>query len=213
MNGHAKRIRKEGADPATARGLLLMIHGRGASAEDILGLALHLEADGFAYWAPEATHHTWYPYPFVSPIAQNEPWLSSALAVMGEAVAEAGQKGIPPQRIWLVGFSQGACLSLEFAARNPTRWGGVLAFSGGLIGERLEPEGYAGDFAGTPIFIGSSDPDPHIPVPRVRESARLLHSMGASVQERIYPGMGHRISEEELAEANRHAFPGSPTLS
>jgi len=209
MSGHAYRVIREGPDLRAAAGLLIMIHGRGASAEDILSLAPRLNAGGFAFWAPQATNDTWYPYRFVEPVSRNEPWLSSALEVLSRMVAEAESQGMERERTWLVGFSQGACLSLEFAARNAARWGGVAAFSGGLIGDRIDRDRSAGDFAGCPVFIGSSDPDPHIPVPRVRESAQVMRAMGAAVVESIYPGMGHTLSVEELEEANSHVFPSA----
>jgi phospholipase/carboxylesterase len=204
--GHVKRLMRAGTPPGDAAGLLLMLHGRGASASDILGLAPSLHAPGFAWWAPEAANSTWYPYPFISPPAMNEPWLSSAIGLLSEIVADAATAGFPPEKIWLIGFSQGACLSVEYAARSAQRWGGVGAFSGGLIGDRLYQERYGGDLAGTPVFLGSSDPDPHIPVSRVHESAALLKSMNANVVKRIYPEMGHTISYTELQEANTHLF-------
>jgi phospholipase/carboxylesterase len=207
VSGHQKRVLKAGADIRGAAGLLLMVHGRGASAEDILSLAPNLDAEGFAYWAPQATNATWYPYPFLVPTERNEPWLSSALALLADLTAEATALGMPREKIRLVGFSQGACLSLEFAARNAARWGGVAAFSGGLIGDRVERKRYAGDFAGTPVFIGCSDTDMHIPAERVRESAQLMADLNAAVMERIYPGMAHTITDGELAEANAHLFP------
>ena len=207
MSGHQKRLFTAGADPRAAAGLLLMVHGRGASAQDILSLAPHLHAEGFAFWAPQATNATWYPYPFLVPPQRNEPWLSSALALLGDLVDEAVGLGVPREKIWLVGFSQGACLSLEFAARHAGRWGGVAGFSGGLIGDRVERSRYTGDFAGTPVFVGCSDIDMHIPVERVRESSQVMADLHGSVMERIYPGMGHTITEDELAEANRHLFP------
>jgi len=208
VSGHDLKVTKAGTDIREADGLLVMLHGRGASAHDILSLAPHLGANGFSWWAPQATNSTWYPYPFVEPTARNEPWLSSALSLLEGIVAEAEGLGMPREKIWLVGFSQGACLSLEYAARRASRWGGIAAFSGGLIGDRVRRETYGGDFDGTPVFVGSSDPDTYIPTERVRESARLLAGMNASVQERIYPGMGHTISAEELDEANRHVFAG-----
>jgi len=188
---------------------VILLHGRGASAEDILSLAPELGLEGFAWWAPQATNSTWYPYRFVEPPERNEPWLSSALALVAGMVQEAGELGMPKERIWIAGFSQGACLSLEFAARSGTRWGGVAAFSGGLIGDRIYRENYPADLGGCPVFIGSSDPDPHIPVPRVRESAVVLRELKASVVERIYDGMGHTISADELEEARAHVFGGA----
>ena len=186
-----------------AKKVLVMIHGRGASARDILSLADHLEADDFALVAPQATNHTWYPYSFLSPPAQNEPWLSSALDGLKGIVDGLMKDGIPSSGIYLLGFSQGACLTLEFAARNATRYGGVIAFTGGLIGDAIDSTNYGGDFGGTPIFSGSSDPDPHVPVARVRESVQLLRDLNAKVVERIYPGLGHTINADELKEANR----------
>ncbi len=204
--GHQKRITRAGAPAKEAAGLLLMLHGRGASARDILSLAPALHARGFAAWAPDATNATWYPYPFIAPAEMNEPWLTSALSLLSDIVSDAAAEGFPPERIWLVGFSQGACLSVEFAARSARRWGGVAAFSGGLIGDRIYRERYGADMAGTPVFLGSSDPDPHIPVQRVRDTASVLRSLNARVVERIYPDMGHTISQEELTEANSHLF-------
>jgi phospholipase/carboxylesterase len=207
MTGHELRVTRTGPEARNAAGLLILVHGRGASARDILSLAPRMHSDGFAYWAPQASNGAWYPQSFLAPVSENEPWLSSALSVLAMLVAEAGTQGVRPERIWFAGFSQGACLCLEFLARNAARWGGVAAFSGGLIGDQLLRERYGGDLAGTPVFLGSSDPDPYIPVPRVHESAGLLESIGASVKMTLYPDMGHTISEEEIAEANLHIFP------
>ena len=181
-----------------ARAAMVLLHGRGASAEDILGIAGEIGRDRVAYLAPDAAANTWYPYSFLAPIAQNEPWLSSALAFVARVVDDVRAAGIPAERTLLLGFSQGACLTLEFTARNATRYGGVAALTGGLIGPDGTPRDYAGSLEGTPIFIGSSDPDPHIPVQRVHESAEVLSSMGASVTTRIYPGMGHTVNADEL---------------
>ncbi len=178
---------------------MILVHGRGASAEDILGLAGELDSPDVAYLAPQAAGHTWYPYSFLAPIAQNEPYLSSALALLGTVVERVTAGGIPPERLVLLGFSQGACLTLEFAARNARRYGGVVALTGGLIGPDDTPRDYAGSLAGTPVFIGSSDPDPHIPVERVASSARVLERLGASVASRLYPGMGHSVNADEIA--------------
>jgi predicted esterase len=187
-----------GPAPSEARLGAILIHGRGASAEDILGLAHELAVQDIAYLAPQAAGHTWYPYSFLMPIVQNEPGLSSALAVIDGLVQQLGEQGLPPGRVVLMGFSQGACLTLEFAARHPRRYGALAAFSGGLIGPPGTPRDYPGSFAGTPAFIGCSDVDQHIPVERVRESAEVFRRMGANVDERIYPRMGHTINQDEL---------------
>lgn len=187
-----------GAPVATARLAAIMLHGRGASAEDILGLAHEFRAPGVAYLAPQAAAHTWYPYSFLSPMERNEPGLSSALRTIAALVAHLHAQSLPSERIALMGFSQGACLASEFAARHAQRFALVAAFSGGLIGPSDTARDYAGRFDGTPIFMGCSDVDPHIPVERVRESAEVLARMGAAVDLRIYPGMGHTINRDEV---------------
>jgi len=183
---------------AEAEAAMVLVHGRGGSPEDLLGLAADLNRPELAYVAPQAAGHTWYPYSFLAPLAQNEPGLSSALELLGDLVAHLEQGGIPAERIVLLGFSQGACLSLEFAARNARRYGGVVALSGGLIGPPGTPRDYTGSLAGTPVFLGCSDRDPHIPKERVDESAAVFEKMGAAVTERIYPGMGHTVNEDEM---------------
>ena len=201
MNPHPhahQAVLTVGPPPATARLGAILIHGRGASAEDILGIAHELALPDIAYLAPQAEGHTWYPYSFLSRIDQNEPGLSSALLVIDGLVQHLGQQGLPPERVVLIGFSQGACLTLEFAARHARRYAAIAAFSGGLIGPPGTPRDYPGAFAGTPAFLGCSDVDPHIPVERVRESAEVYRRMGATVDERIYPGMGHTINQDEI---------------
>jgi predicted esterase len=183
---------------AAADAAVIMVHGRGGSAEDMLGLGAELQRPELAYVAPQAANQTWYPYAFLAPMEQNEPWLSSALELLGDLVAHLESGGIPSERIVLLGFSQGACLSLEFAARNAKRFGGIVALSGGLIGPPGTPRDYEGSFAGTPVFLGCSDRDPHIPKERVDESAQVFERMGAAVTERIYPGLGHTVNEDEL---------------
>ncbi len=190
-----------GAALGDAKGAAIMVHGRGANAADILGLAESFDLPEIAYVAPEAAGHAWYPYPFLAPLARNEPYRTSALNVLATLIAKLGAAGIPPERVALVGFSQGACLSLELAARNPRRYGGVIGFTGGLMGERIDPADYSGDLAGTPVFIGSSDVDPHIPLVRVKETTAVLTGLGADVTERIYPGMGHTINADEISHA------------
>ena len=182
-----------------AEAAMVMVHGRGAGAEDILSLAGELGRPELVYLAPQAAGYTWYPYSFMAPREQNEPGLSSALEVLGDLVRHLEAHGIPAERTVLLGFSQGACLSLEYAARNARRFGGVVALSGGLIGPPGTPRDYAGSFEGTPVFLGCSDRDPHIPKARVDESAEVFRRMGAEVTERIYPAMGHTVNEDELS--------------
>ena len=203
---HKKQIVTAGRKLDEAKKVLILIHGRGGSAEDILTLSDHLEVKDFALLAPHATNNTWYPYSFLAPPAQNEPWLSSALQLLKELTDELEQKGIAAENIYFGGFSQGACLTLEFVTRNAKRYGGVVAFTGGLIGDQLYPDNYRGDFGGTPIFIGSSDPDMHVPVQRVHESEKVLQSLGATVTVRIYKNMGHTISQDETRLANELIF-------
>jgi phospholipase/carboxylesterase len=159
--------------------------------------------DEFALLAPQAPEFTWYPYSFLAPPVKNEPSLSAALKTLEETVKKAEAAGITRENIYFLGFSQGACLTLEYVTRNATKWGGAVAFTGGLIGDKLYEENYAGDFGSTPVFIGTSDPDPHVPVERVRATTAILQRMNASVMEQIYPFMGHTISGEELRLANR----------
>ena len=187
-----------GPAPADARLVAIMIHGRGASADDILTLTQELRPKDVAYLAPQAAFHTWYPYSFLAPIDQNEPGITSGLGVMAGLIEQVGREGVTPDRIVLIGFSQGACLSLEFAARHARRFAGVAGLSGGLIGPPGTPRNYKGSFAGTPVFLGCSDIDPHIPLERVNETAEIFRRMGADVDARIYPRMGHTVNRDEL---------------
>ncbi len=185
-----------------AEAAVVMVHGRGATAESILELAREFGRPDLCYIAPQAAGHTWYPYSFMAPMEQNEPGLSSGLARIGQVLDLLAENGIPPKRTVLLGFSQGACLSLEFAVRNARRYGGVVGLSGGMIGPAGTPRVYEGNtegnFEGTPVFLGCSDRDPHIPRERVDETAELMRTMGAEVTERIYPAMGHTVNEEEI---------------
>ena len=199
-------LRTAGRPLGTATKALILLHGRGGSAADILSLASHLHVQDFALLAPQAPGNSWYPQSFLAPPAQNEPYLSAALASVAQAVAEAQRQGIAPASLYFMGFSQGACLALEYVARYAARYGGVVAFTGGLIGDQLYPDKYTGDFAGTPIFLGTSDPDFHVPVERVHASTTLLTSLGAAVTEKVYPNMGHTISQEEIDLANALIF-------
>jgi predicted esterase len=175
-----------------------LIHGRGASAASILGLARELDVDDVAYLAPQAAGHTWYPHSFMAPIEQNEPSLSSALGVIGALLDRVEGAGLPRERIAVLGFSQGACLATEYAARHPQRYGGVFGLSGGLIGPEGTAFEYEGTLDGTPVFLGCSDRDPHIPLERVQETTAVLQAMGADVEERIYEGMGHTVNQDEI---------------
>lgn len=181
-----------------AHAAMIMIHGRGDSARGILGLAQVFRAADMAFVAPGALHNVWYPQSFMAPVELNEPWLSSALEAVGKTLAQVTEAGIPKERVILLGFSQGACLASEFAARNGTRYGGVVALSGGLIGADLATDRYTGSLADTPAFFGCSDVDPHIPVGRVRESSMTYRRLGATVVERIYPNFGHDINQDEV---------------
>ena len=187
-----------GAALDDADAAVVLVHGRGATAESMLEMAGEFAADGVAYLAPQAEGRTWYPNSFLEAIETNEPSLSSALALVEDVLARAGDAGIPTDRTALVGFSQGACLSSEYVARNAERYGGLAALSGGLIGPEGTPREYDGDLDGTPVFLGCSDVDPHIPVERVHETRDVLAELGADVTERIYEGMGHGVNEEEL---------------
>jgi len=175
-----------------------MLHGRGATAEDILSLAQEFDLPGFAYLAPQARDNTWYPNRFLVPLAENEPWLSSALSFVGDVLAEISNAGIPSEHVMLLGFSQGACLTLEFAARNARRYGGIIGFSGALIGPSDTPRTYPGSLAGTPVFLGCSDTDPHIPKERVDQTAQVLKRLGGEVTERLYPNMDHTVNQDEI---------------
>lgn len=186
-----------------AKKVLIMIHGRGGSAEDILSLAEYLNVKEYALLALQAKGNSWYPYSFLASPAQNEPWLSLALDDLKALTADVEALGILPEQVYFLGFSQGACLTLEFVTRNARRYGGVVAFTGGLIGDRVYTERYAGDFAGTPVFIGTGDPDPHVPLERVMESKKILEGMNAELTVKVYKGRGHTISQDELNEANR----------
>jgi phospholipase/carboxylesterase len=203
---HQRKYQTAGIEPGPGTKLLIMLHGRGANAEDIMGLSRYLDVSDFSIIAPEATNHTWYPYSFLSPKSANEPWLSSALDLINSIVEELLAKGVTRESIYFLGFSQGACLTLEYVSRNATKYGGIVAFTGGLIGDKIEPENYKGNFKGTPVFIGTSDPDPHVPVERVNQTTEILRSLNAAVTSKIYKAMGHTINQDEIEQANRLVF-------
>ena len=176
-----------------------MIHGRGASAESILSLAPALATESVAFLAPAASGGQWYPFGFMSPIERNEPGITSGMRAIERVLAHVAAAGIPAERTMLLGFSQGACLASEFVARHARRYGGLAVLSGGLIGPDGTPRDYCGSLAGTPVFLGCSDVDGHIPAARVEESATVLRRLGGDVDMRLYPGMGHLVNEDEIA--------------
>lgn len=187
-----------GAKLSDARLGVVLVHGRGDSAAGILGLAEHFDLPDVAWLAPQAAGHAWYPHSFLAPIEQNQPGLDSGLRALDGAVAQFAEAGLPADRVVLMGFSQGACLAQEYAARHARRYAAIVGLSGGLIGPPGTPRAYPGSFDGTPVFLGCSDIDPHIPEARVHESAEVFERMGARVDTRIYPGMGHTVNRDEL---------------
>lgn len=190
-----------GAPLGSGRGVVIMVHGRGAGPKNILDLVPRLARPDFTYIAPAAANNTWYPFSFMAEVEKNEPGLSSALSVLKALVDDAVAKGTPRERIAVMGFSQGACLTSEFAVRNPARYGGIVAFTGGLIGPEGTRWSEQGSFDGTPIFLGCSDVDHHVPKTRVDETAEVFTRMGAKVDKRIYPGMAHIVNDDEIAAA------------
>jgi phospholipase/carboxylesterase len=197
------RVASAGEHIARAKAAVVLIHGRGATADGMLGLAEAFAVPGIAYVAPQAPGMTWYPRSFLAPLEQNEPQLSQALATVDAVVGDLVAQGLPQEKIVLLGFSQGACLALEYSARHARRWGGVAALSGGLIGPDGTPRDYGGTLAGTPVFLGCSDIDAHIPLERVHASAEVLSKLGGDVTERIYPGAGHTVVEDEVQHVQR----------
>ena len=198
-----QQLLQQGQPLAEATAAMILVHGRGATAQSILELASVLPHPDMAYLAPQASGNTWYPQSFLAPMPQNQPGLDSGLQAVADAVAQAEAAGIPPEKIIIGGFSQGACLASEFVARNAQRYAGLLVFSGGLIGPPGTPRNYDGSLAGTPVFIGCSDVDFHIPVERVEETAVTLQNLGASVNKKIYPNMGHTIIQDEIDQAQQ----------
>ena len=187
-----------GTPVAEAEVALVLVHGRGATAQSIVNTMGRLGRDGVAMLAPQAARNTWYPNSFLAPVEQNEPGRSSGLEAVGDAVGTATDAGIATENVVVLGFSQGACLGSEFVARNPTRYGGAVAFSGGLIGDTVDPDDYTGDLDDTPVFLGCSNVDPHIPEERVHLTADVFEGLGADVETRIYEGMGHGVNEDEI---------------
>jgi len=197
------KLLRRGHELAGAAGAMILLHGRGGSAEDIIGLAAAFDFPGVAYLAPEAAGHAWYPYSFLSPLEQNQPALTTALERVAQVVDDVTRAGIPREKLVIAGFSQGACLASEFVARNPAHYGGLIAFTGGLIGPPGTKFQYAGSIEGTRAFLGSGDPDAHVPWQRVQETADILGGMGAEVTLQRYPGMPHTVSREEIEQAKK----------
>ncbi len=206
MYTHDKQIITAGVPAADAKKAVIFLHGRGATAEDILGLAKHFELEDAALFAPQATNHSWYPYSFMAPVAENQPSLDSALSVLKSLVEDITLAGIPADQIYFVGFSQGACLTLEYVSRNAQQYGGVAAFTGGLIGKEINLNNYKGDFKQSPVLITTGDPDPHVPVRRVEMSEGILKKMNANVSIKIFNGRTHTISPKEIELAKTLVF-------
>jgi phospholipase/carboxylesterase len=195
-----------GTQLANAKGALVLLHGRGGTAQNIISLANELNLTDIAIIAPQATNNSWYPYSFMSPVAENQPALGSALSVIDNVVADIKETGISPANIYFAGFSQGACLTLEYIARNAQQYGGAIAFTGGLIGRELKIANYKGDFAGTPILLSTGNPDPHVPLTRVEESATILKDLGANVTLKVFEGRPHTIIQQEIDLASQLVF-------
>lgn len=209
---HEKNLKYGGTPVEEAKKALIMIHGRGGFAEDILGLADHLKIKDFALVAPQAYNNSWYPLSFMAPEEQNQPWLDSALEMLHEVELELNQKGITSENIYFFGFSQGACLALEYTTRNAKKYGGIIAIIGGLIGEHINTGNYITDFEKTRIYLGTSDPDSHVPLERVQQTAEILKNKNAEVELRIHKDAGHVILPEELGVANNFIF-GYPQVA
>jgi phospholipase/carboxylesterase len=203
---HSQNIITAGKDISEAKKVLVMLHGRGGNAREFLTLANQLDVSDFALFAPQATNNSWYPHSFLAKPAENEPWLSSALEILNDLLKDIQSKDIPSENIYFTGFSQGACLTAEFVSRNASRFGGVVLFTGGLIGDKIYTENYKGDFAGTPVFIGTGNPDAHVPVNRVNETVKILKNMNAAVTLKVYDRKPHSISQDEIKTANELIF-------
>lgn len=203
MYTHEQKIISQGKPLEQTGKALVMIHGRGATAESILSLSEHIDAADFTLFAPQATNHSWYPFSFMAPASQNQSALDSALELVHATVKQIQDQGIERKDIYLLGFSQGACLTSEYATRNAQRYGGLLIFTGGLIGQHVDSSNYSGSFDGTPVLITTGDPDPHVPVSRVDETVKIMEEKGAKVTKKIYKGRPHTILQEELELAKK----------
>ncbi|NDK55693.1 alpha/beta hydrolase [Pontibacter fetidus] len=203
MYTHKKDVITKGKPLSETGKALILIHGRGATAQSILDLANYLPVQDFTLYAPQATNNSWYPYSFMAPEAQNQPALDSALEQLDELVKSILGQGVKSEDLYFGGFSQGACLTSEYTSRHARKYGGILIFTGGLIGEKVDPTRYKGDFAGTPVLITTGDPDPHVPVSRVEETVNVMEKLGAIITKKIYPGRPHTILQEELDLASQ----------
>jgi phospholipase/carboxylesterase len=203
MYTHQKDIITAGVPVAEAKRAVIFIHGRGASAADILSLNNHLKIEEAAFFAPQATSHSWYPYSFMAPVKDNQPALDSALNLIKGLVSDIEKAGIPQEQIYFVGFSQGACLTLEYITRHAGRYGGAVAFTGGLIGKEINMQNYKGNFKQMPVLITTGDPDPHVPVSRVEVSEGIMKKMNANVTVKIYSGRPHTITKMEIDLAKK----------
>ena len=202
MYSHSKEVVRSGIPLKEAKKVLIMLHGRGSSAENIISLTDHLKVNDAAILAPQATNHSWYPYSFMAPVNENQPALDSALKILEELVEEIEAQDKSSRQIYFLGFSQGACLALEYVARHAKAYGGVIAFTGGLVGETLNKENYSGDFQNTPILITTGDPDPHVPLIRVEDSVKILQKLNAKIELKVYEGRVHTIQMEEIELGN-----------
>jgi phospholipase/carboxylesterase len=200
-------LRRAGAPPLRATGVVLLVHGRGATAESMLPLADAVALPDLCYLAPQAEDYSWYPQSFMAPTAANEPYLSRALARIAAIIADIAAAGVAADRLAVIGFSQGACLTSETVLRHPRAYGFVGVLSGGAIGPPGTPRDYAGSLAGTRVFLGCSDRDPHIPLARVNETAAVFTRMGANVTERIYSGSSHGVNDDEIAHVRAGLSP------
>lgn len=203
---HTKTLETGGIPLHKALKALIMIHGRGGCAKDILSLASQLNVQEYALLAPQANHNSWYHYSFMAIPEHNNPWLSSAIEIISDTADKVITQGIPAENIYFLGFSQGACLALEVTARDAKKYGGIVAFTGGLVGDKIYLDNYKGNFDGTPVFIGTGDPDSHVPIERVNETVAILTSMKANVIKKVYPNKPHAISNEEIELANALIF-------
>jgi phospholipase/carboxylesterase len=194
---HIYKIVEKGMPLAQAEKAIVMLHGRGSDANNIISLADSFVNRTFYIAAPQATNNSWYPYSFISPEARNEPWLSSAISTVQRLLDNISKK-IPLEKTYIMGFSQGACLSVEVASRNAKKYAGVIAFTGGLIGDRVREEKYKGNFEGTRVFLGNSNKDPHVPLIRSEETKVIMQNLGADVMLKIYPDMQHTIIQDEI---------------
>ena len=212
MYTHLRQTVKAGIPVTEAKKAIVMLHGRGSTAENIVSLARKLHLGDMAVLAPRAARHSWYPYSFLQPVEENQPDLNSALEVVDDLIREIKDHGISENKIWFLGFSQGACLALEYAATHAREYGGVIAFTGGLIGDVVDGDRYSGDFRRTPILITTGDPDTHVPLSRVNETEAIVKKLNADVTVRVYPGRPHTIQFEEFVLANQVVLKKQNTL-